>query len=103
MGMMIGHAREKIDCTSLKLKVVQNVQVLFPIYLKVLGLIKLKIGCFKFAKYIDVWDLQRSKVFLGQSSLSFIDDCTRVPRVYLMKQKLDVSTIFSVFYKMMSV
>ena len=46
MGMMIGHAREKIDCTSLKLKVVQNVQVLFPIYLKVLGLIKLKIGCF---------------------------------------------------------
>lgn len=55
------------------------------------------------AKYIDVWDLQRSKVFLGQSSLSFIDDCTRVPRVYLMKQKLDVSTIFSVFYKMMSV
>ena len=53
--------------------------------------------------YIDVWDLQRSKVFLGQNSLSFIDDCTRVPRVYLMKQKLDVSTIFYVFYKMMSV
>jgi len=31
---------------------------------------------------------------------SFIDDCTRVTRLYLLKQKFDVSTVVPIFHSM---
>lgn len=49
----------------------------------------------------DIWGPSRVPNILGARwFVSFIDDCTRVSWIYLLKQKSDVSNIFPIFHTM---
>ena len=44
-----------------------------------------------------------SQVFLEQCGfVSFIDDCTKVNWLYLIKNKSDASSLFPIFHKMVN-
>lgn len=51
----------------------------------------------------DIWGQSTVPNVLGAKwFVSFIDDCTRVTWIYLMKNKYDVSIIFINFYNMIN-
>ena len=54
-----------------------------------------------FLIHSDIWGLSTIPNILGSKwFLTFIDDCTRVSWIYLLKNKSDVIHIFSIFYTM---
>ena len=49
----------------------------------------------------DIWGPSRiSNISGAKGFVTFIDDCTRMTWVYLLKQKSDVSRIFQIFFSM---
>jgi len=48
----------------------------------------------------DIWGPSKISNVIGAKWLSFIDDCTRVSWVFLLKQKSDLSGVFFNFHRM---
>ena len=50
--------------------------------------------------HCDVWGPSRHKSMLGFSYfVSFVDDCSRMSWIFLIKERSDISSIFQLFHK----